>query len=89
MLVRRSIVIYQKELRRAYREEKSQIRRCGGCKWALGMHRPMLVSDRAGARWSPDFLSDTISDGRRCRLLAIVDDVARELDDVIWLRGRP
>ena len=67
----------------------------------------MLVPDRANARWSLDFLSDTISDGRRFRVLAIVDDytreclalvadtslsglrVARELDDVIRLRGRP
>jgi putative transposase len=67
----------------------------------------MLVPDRANARWSLDFLSETISDGRRFGVLAIVDDytreclalvadtslsgprVARELDDVIRLRGRP
>lgn len=65
----------------------------------------MLVPDRANARWSLDFLSDTISDGRRFRVLvddytreclALVADtslsglrVARELDGVIRLRGRP
>lgn len=107
MLDRQGIVMNQKKLRRLYREEKLQVRRRGGRKRALGTRRPMLVPDRANARWSLDFLSDTISDGRRFRVLAIVDDytreclalvadtslsglrVARELDGVIRLRGRP
>ena len=29
-------------------------------------------------RWSLDFVSDTLSDGRRFRILAIVDDFSRE-----------
>ena len=29
-------------------------------------------------RWSPDFASDALSDGRRFRILAIVDDFTRE-----------
>lgn len=107
MLDREGIVMNQKKLRRLYREEKLQVRRRGGRKRALGTRRPMLVPDRANTRWSLDFLSDTISDGRRFRVLAIVDDytreclalvadtslsglrVARELDGVIRLRGRP
>ena len=107
MLDRQGIVMNQKKLRRLYREEKLQVRRRGGRKRALGTRRPMLVPDRANARWSLDFLSDTISDGRRFRVLAIVDDytreclalvadtslsglrVARELDAIIRLRGRP
>ena len=106
MLDRQGIVMNQKT-RRLYLEEKLQVRRRSGRKRALGTRRPMLVPDRANARWSLDFLSDTISDGRRFRMLAIVDDytreclalvadtslsglrVARELDDVIRLRGRP
>ena len=74
MLDRQGIVMNQKKLRRLYREEKLQVRRRGGRKRALGTRRPMLVPDRANARWSLDFLSDTISDGRRFRVLAIVDD---------------
>jgi putative transposase len=107
MLDRQGIVMNQKKLRRLYREDKLQVRRRGGRKRALGTRRPMLVPDRVNARWSLDFLSDTISDGRRFRVLAIVDDytreclalvadtslsglrVARELDGVIRLRGRP
>ena len=78
MLDRQGIVMNQKKLRRLYREEKLQVRRRGGRKRALGTRRPMLVPDRANARWSLDFLSDTISDGRRFRGLAIVDDYTRE-----------
>jgi len=78
MLDRQGIVMNQKKLRRLYREEKLQVRRRAGRKRALGTRRPMLVPDRANARWSLDFLSDTISDGRRFRVLAIVDDYTRE-----------
>ena len=38
----------------------------------------MLVPDRANARWSLDFVSDTFTDGRRFRVLAVVDDYTRE-----------
>ena len=47
-------------------------------KRALGTRRPMLVSHRADARWSLDFVSDTFADGRRFRVLAVVEDYTRE-----------
>lgn len=78
MLDRQGIVMNQKKLRRLYREEKLQVRRRGGRKRALRTRRPMLVPDRANAHWSLDFVSDTFSDGRRFRVLAVVDDYARE-----------
>ena len=78
MLDRQGIVMNQKKLRRLYREEKLQVRRRGGRKRAMGTRRPMLVPDRANARWSLDFVSDTFTDGRRFRVLAVVDDYTRE-----------
>ena len=78
MLERQGIVMNQKKLRRLYREEKLQVRRRGGRKRALGTRRPMLMPDRADARWSLDFVSDTLIDGRRFRVLAVVDDYTRE-----------
>lgn len=93
------------EAGRLYREKMLQVRRRGGRKRALGTRRPMLVPDRANARWSLDFASDTFTNGRRFRVLAVVDDytrecltlitslsglrVARELDATIRWRGRP
>ncbi len=40
----------------------------------LGTRRPMLVPDRANARCSLGFVSDTFTDGRRFRVLAVVYD---------------
>jgi putative transposase len=77
-LDRMGIVMNQKKLRRLYREEKLQVRRRGGRKRALGTRRPMLVPDRANARWSLDFVWDTFTDGRRFRVLAVIDDYTRE-----------
>ena len=78
MLERQGIVMNQKKLRRLYREEKLQVRKRGGRKRALGTRRPMLVPDRPNERWSLDFVSDAFTDGRRFRVLAVVDDYSRE-----------
>ena len=78
MLERQGIVMNMKKLRRLYREEKLHVRRRGGRKRALGTRRPMLVPDRINSRWSLDFVSDAFTDGRRFRVLAVVDDYSRE-----------
>jgi putative transposase len=67
----------------------------------------MTILQGPNQRGSLDFLSDTLTDGRRIRILAVVDDftrecliliadsslsglrMARELETVIALRGRP
>lgn len=78
MLERQGILMNQKKLRRLYREEKLQVRKRGGRKRALGTRRPMLLPSRANERWSLDFVSDSFTDGRRFRVLAVVDDFSRE-----------
>ena len=78
LLKRQGIVMNQKKLRRLYREEGLQVRKRGGRKRALGTRRPMIVPSRSNERWSLDFVSDAFTDGRRFRILAIVDDYSRE-----------
>ncbi|MFC3615139.1 IS3 family transposase [Lutimaribacter marinistellae] len=78
MLERQGWQVNQKKLRRLYREEKLQVRKRGGRKRALGTRRPMLVPERPNERWSLDCVSDAFTDGRRFRVLAIVDDFSRE-----------
>jgi putative transposase len=78
MLERQGWQVNQKKLRRLYREEKLQVRKRGGPKRALGTRRPMLLPERPNERWSLDFVSDAFADGRRFRVLAIVDDFSRE-----------
>lgn len=78
MLQRQGIEMNQKKLRRLYREEKLQVRKHGGRKRALGTRRPMVLPDGPDQRWSLDFVSDAFTDGRRFRVLAVVDDYTRE-----------
>jgi putative transposase len=78
LLDREGIRLNHKKLRRLYREERLQVRRRGGRKRALGTRAPMLLPQGRNQRWSLDFLSDTLTDGRRFRILAVVDDFTRE-----------
>jgi putative transposase len=79
ILVRREgTLVNHKKLRRLYREERLQVRRRGGRKRALGTRAPMLLPRAPNERWSLDFLSDQLSDSRRFRILAVVDDFTRE-----------
>ena len=78
LLARQGWVVNHKKLRRLYREERLQVRRRSGRKRALGTRRPLVVPDRANQRWSLDFISDAFTDGRRFRVLAVVDDYTRE-----------
>ena len=54
------------------------VRRRGGRKRALGTRAPMTLPITINQRWSLDFVSDTLSDGRRFRILCVVDDFSRE-----------
>ena len=67
-----------KKVRRIYREEKLQVRLRGGRKRALGTRKPIVLPDGPNQRWSLDFVSDALTDGRRFRILAVVDDFNRE-----------
>lgn len=78
MLQREGIHVNHKKLRRIYAEEKLQVRRRGGRKRALGTRRPMEVPNGPGQRWSLDFVSDAFTDGRRFRILTVIDDFTKE-----------
>lgn len=70
--------VNHKKLRRLYAEERLQVRHRGGRKRALGTRAPMAVPQAPNLRWSLDFVSDTLTDGRRFRVLTVVDDFTRE-----------
>jgi putative transposase len=78
LLTREGMIMNHKKFRRLYREERLQVRRRGGRKRALGTRAPMALPQGPNQRWSLDFLSDAFADGRRFRILAIVDDFTRE-----------
>jgi len=78
LLKREGVTVNHKRLFRLYREEKLSVRKRGGRKRAIGTRAPMLVPLKPNQRWSLDFVSDQLTDGRRFRVLTVVDDCTRE-----------
>ena len=70
--------VNHKRLFRIYREEQLHVRRRGGRKRAMGTRAPMVLPLMPNQRWSLDFVSDQLTDGRRFRIMTVVDDCTRE-----------
>ena len=77
LLRREGLVVNRKLVQRVYREEGLHVRRRRRKRVAIP-RTPMPIPTEANERWSMDFISDAIADGRRFRALTIVDDVTRE-----------
>ncbi|RAP41720.1 transposase [Rhodovulum viride] len=65
-------------LYRIHREEDLTVRKRGSRKRAPGTRAPMAIPQGPNRRWSLDFVSDSLSDGRRFRILCVFDDFSRE-----------
>lgn len=78
LLRREGYLVNHKKLFRLYQEERLAVRRRGGRKRALGTRAPMVVPIAPNDRWSLDFVSDQLTDGRRFRILTVVDECTRE-----------
>ena len=94
LLRREGLTLNHKKLFRLYREERLSVRRRGGRKRALGTRARAAVPQEPNQRWSLDFVSDTLDDGRRFRILVVVDDCTREclalvVDTSLSGRGKP
>ena len=59
---------------RLYREERLTVHKRGGRKRVLGTRAPMAIPQDPNQRWSLDFVSDMLVDGRRFRILCVIDD---------------
>ena len=78
LLKREGHTVNHKKLFRLYREERLTVRKRGGRKRAIGTRATMLVPLKPNERWSLDFVSDQFTDGRRFRILTVIDDCTRE-----------
>lgn len=78
LLKAEGLVVNKKRTYRIYTEEGLQVR----TKKRKKLHRPrqpMEVPLEINQRWSMDFVSDQLSNGRRFRVLNVVDDYSREM----------
>ncbi|MCD0421842.1 IS3 family transposase [Rubrivivax sp. JA1024] len=64
-------------IHRLYREEGLCVRKRRARRKAAGTRAPILVEARPNARWSIDFVHDQFANGRRFRVLNIVDDATK------------
>ena len=78
MLARSGTLVNHKRVYRLYREEglAMRIRQRRRIRWNGAV--PRLAAERANQRWSLDFVSDCVSNGRVIRILTMVDDYTRE-----------
>jgi putative transposase len=78
LLRREGCLVNRKRVQRIYREERLTVRRRGGRKRAIGTRRPIETPLLPNQRWSLDFVSDQMTDGRRFRILTVIDNCTRE-----------
>ncbi len=76
MLRAEGLVINRKRTYRLYTALGMQVR-TRRRKKLIRPRIPMIVPIRANERWSMDFVHDQLGDGRRIRILCIVDDYSR------------
>ncbi len=67
-----------KKIYRVYTEMKLNIRRRAKKRLSERVKQPLSVPSAPNQVWSIDFMSDSLTDGRRFRLLNILDDFNRE-----------
>jgi len=78
LLRREGWAVNHKRVYRLYREEGLAVRRRKRKRMGAGERSPLAVPTQPNHRWSMDFVSDSLSDGRKMRSLNIVDDYSRE-----------
>ena len=78
LLKREGWEVNGEKLYRLYRAEGLTVRKRGGRKRAIGTRAPMTIPQGPNQRCSLDFVSDALADGRRFRILCVIDDFSRE-----------
>ena len=78
LLRREGQTVNAKRIYRLYREEGLGVRRRKRKRIGVVERQPLTTPEGTNQRWSMDFVSDALSDGRKFRSLNIVDDYNRE-----------
>jgi putative transposase len=78
LLEREGLKVNLKKVYRLYREEGLAVKRRRGRRRAIGTRAPIVVPRAPNQRWSLDFVSDQLANGRRFRILVVIDDFNSE-----------
>ena len=78
LIGREGLTVNHKRVHRVYKAAGLQVRRRRRRRLTRAERTPLAAPSRRGERWSMDFTTDTLGDGRVFRTLNIVDDFTRE-----------
>mgnify|MGYP003736092241 CR=1 FL=1 len=78
VLRREGLVVNHKRTERIYREENLSIRTKKRKKTASELRIQIPDAQKANQQWAMDFMSDALFDGRKIRLLTLIDEYSRE-----------
>lgn len=78
LLRREGWIVNRKKVLRIYREEGLTLRLRKRRKHVARIRVPMMLPDGPGERWSIDFVSDALVEGRKIRVLTAIDNFTRE-----------
>jgi putative transposase len=89
LLKKEGLVINHKRTERIYREEGLSLKGRKTKKRIPLVRIQMPAAHRANEVWSMDFMSDALSDGRRFKILTVVDDFSRFCPAILAERSIP
>jgi len=78
MLKREGLIVNHKKVYRIYRSCGLKVLKRGGRKRAIGSRRVRERPSSPNELWALDFMHDALADGRRMRLLTVIDTYTRE-----------
>jgi putative transposase len=77
ILKREGLKINHKKIFRLYQNLGLKVRKRGGRKRALGVRLARGRATKVNEKWALDFVSDTLENGRRIRMMTVVDEYTR------------
>lgn len=82
LLRREGVEVNHKRVYRLYREANLAVKRRKRRKGVAVPREPLLLPSARNEVWSMDFVMDTLANGRRLKMLTIVDDCTKEAIDL-------
>ena len=81
-VLRKTEIVNKKKVYRIYTDLGLKYRRKQSKRRYFENSKPIVLPELANKRWSMDFMCDALYDGRRIRILNIIDDFSREAIEV-------
>ena len=78
VLKREGVKINHKKVWRIYKSQGLKVQKRSGRKRALGVRGKAQIAQKPNQKWSLDFVHDALYNGRKIRLLTVIDEFTRE-----------